>query len=144
MRLDGPNARAWQRRTLVLAGVYNLAWGALVVLAPRATLAWLGLDAESAATRQLWACLGMFVGVYGVGYLAAARHPTRHWPIVLAGLLGKLCGPIGFVLAARAGELPWRMGWTLLTNDLIWWLPFGAILLAARREHLSGENSGER
>lgn len=127
------SAPGWQRATLVLAGIYNLAWGALVVLAPRATLEWLGLDVTTALEEQLWGCIGMFVLVWGLGYLAAARDPLRHWPIVLVGLLGKVFGPIGFALAVAQDKLPLSMGRTLLTNDLVWWIPFGWILLAARR-----------
>ena len=59
----------------------------------------------------------------------------RHWPIVLVGLLGKVFGPIGFVQAAFAGEVPWRAGWLLLGNDLVWWPGFALLLLAARRHH---------
>ena len=40
--------------------------------------------------------------------------------VLLAGLLGKILGPIGFLLAALDGRLPWRAGWTILSNDLIW------------------------
>ena len=70
----------------------------------------------------------MIVGVYGVGYAIAAYDPVRHWPIVLVGLLGKTFGPIGFVFSAVYCELPWIAGLTLLTNDLVWWIPFGLIL----------------
>jgi peroxiredoxin len=73
----------------------------------------------------------MIVGVYGVGYLVASRDPWRHWPIVLVGLLGKVFGPMGFVLAASRGELGWSLGWTIITNDLVWWAPFGVILWGA-------------
>jgi hypothetical protein len=79
----------------------------------------------------------MIVGVYGIGYGIAAFAPLRHWPIVLVGLLGKVFGPIGFLDAALRGEMPWRCGWLIVTNDLIWWLPFTALLLAARRAHRS-------
>ncbi len=127
------SSRGWQRTTLVLAGIYNLAWGALVVLAPRATLEWLGLEVQTTLEEQLWGCIGMFVAVWGLGYLAAARDPLRHWPIVLVGLLGKLFGPIGFALAVAQDVLPLSMGKTLLTNDFVWWIPFGWILLDARR-----------
>ena len=75
----------------------------------------------------------MIVGVYGVGYAIAATDPSRHWPIVLVGMPGKVLGPIGFVQAARSGELPWSFGWTILTNDLIWWPAFVAILWLAWR-----------
>jgi hypothetical protein len=73
----------------------------------------------------------MIVGVYGIGYGIAAYDSARHWPIVLVGLLGKIFGPIGFVWAATQGELPWSAGATILTNDLIWWIPFALILRRA-------------
>jgi hypothetical protein len=81
----------------------------------------------------LWQCIGMMVGVFGVGYAIAATDPVRYWPLVLVGLLGKICGPIGFVIAALAGEFPWVAGWTILTNDVAWWLPFVLILRHAHR-----------
>ncbi|MHC5044925.1 MAG: alkyl hydroperoxide reductase [Planctomycetota bacterium] len=117
--------------TLRLAGVYNLLWGAAVVAAPT----W-GFELAGLAPPRypsIWQCVGMVVGVYGVGYLAAAPAPLRHWPIVLVGLLGKVLGPIGFLLTAARGELPWGFGWTIVTNDLVWWVPFALILHAAWR-----------
>ena len=108
------------------AAVYNLAWGAVVVLFPLAPFRWAGMDPPN--YPELWQCIGMIVGVYGVGYWIAATDPRRHWPIVLVGLLGKIFGPIGFVSAAARGTLPWVAGWTIVTNDLIWWFPFLSIL----------------
>ncbi|MCA9259281.1 MAG: redoxin domain-containing protein [Planctomycetales bacterium] len=125
----GPRASAipcWTRRVLVAAGVYNLLWGAAVVFAPLLWFRVLGMEAPR--YPSLWQCVGMIVGVYGVGYLIAAANPVRHWPIVFVGLLGKLFGPLGFLKAAWSGELPWNWGWLLLLNDLIWWVPFAAIL----------------
>lgn len=122
---------SWMRWVLVAAGVYNLAWGAWVVAYPSALFWWAGMAPP--LYPSIWQCVGMIVGVYGIGYLAAARDPTRHWPIVLVGLLGKVLGPLGFAAAASKGELPWAFGWTILTNDLIWWGPFAAILWAAAR-----------
>jgi len=121
----------WVTLVLRVAAVYNVVWGASVVLMPG--LAFDLFDMEPPAYPAIWQCVGMIVGVYGVGYWVAARDPLRHWPIVLVGLLGKVFGPIGFVYAASKGELPWAMGWTIVTNDLIWWVPFGAILYQAHR-----------
>jgi hypothetical protein len=42
-------------------------------------------------------------------------------------------GPIGFLAYALRGELPWIAGWTIVTDDLAWWLPFALILVQARR-----------
>lgn len=125
---------AWMRRWLVAAGAYNVVWGGAMVLAPIWTLKAFGVSPSNTELwPQLWACIGMIVGVYGLGYVIAARDPARHWPIVLVGLLGKLLGPIGFVDAAMRGQLPWSMGATILTNDLLWWIPFSMILWHAAR-----------
>jgi hypothetical protein len=120
----------WMAGTLWLAAAYNVAWGTLVVLAPLAPFRWAGMEPPN--YPQIWQCVGMIVGAYGVGYAIAAGDPLRHWPIVLVGLLGKVLGPIGFALSAVRGELPWIAGWTILTNDVIWWVPFALIL---RRAH---------
>jgi len=129
----GRRTPAWMTWCLVAAGIYNLAWGALTVLRP----AWLfdltGLEQPN--YPFIWQCVGMIVGVYGVGYLAAARDPARHWPIVLVGFLGKIFGPLGYAGGVIRGEVPPEFGWTLPTNDLVWWVPFALILLHALRVH---------
>ncbi|MCP4192364.1 MAG: redoxin domain-containing protein [Planctomycetaceae bacterium] len=125
------NFPIWGKATLVLAGIYNLAWGAFVVLFPLFIFEATGLDAP--LYPQIWQCVGMIVGVYGIGYLIASTDPARHWPIVLVGLIGKVLGPIGFLGAALSGTLPWDWAAVILTNDLIWWLPFAAILFWAFR-----------
>ncbi len=119
--------------TLIAAGLYNLLWGAGVVLFPNAGFSLIGIDPPR--YPEIWQCVGMIVGVYGIGYLVAARDPLRHWPIVLVGLLGKIFGPIGFLQAAATGALPWIAGLTILTNDLLWWVPFSIILWRAYVYH---------
>ncbi|MEL6739941.1 MAG: peroxiredoxin-like family protein [Planctomycetota bacterium] len=126
-----PAAPRWMSLTLRLAALYNVLWGALTVLYP----AWLfdltGL--EPPAYPFIWQCVGMIVGVYGVGYWVAARDPLRHWPIVLVGFLGKIFGPLGYVDGVVRGNVPVEFGVTLPTNDLIWWIPFAMMLWAAFR-----------
>jgi small multidrug resistance pump len=129
----GRTSPAWMARVLAIAGVYNILWGAIVILLPQQTLALLDLPDQSPVTLNFWACIGMIVGVYGVGYLAAARDPLRHWPIVLVGFLGKIFGPIGLIKPWNDGTLPSEFWLTIIFNDLIWWVPFALILLAALR-----------
>jgi small multidrug resistance pump len=135
---------AWMRYALYLAALYNLAWGAAVVLFPAWTFRVGGLytpahePVDPALYRHLWRCIGMIVGVYGVGYAIAATDPVRHWPIVLVGLLGKLLGPIGAIDGVRRGELPASMLWTNVTNDFIWLVPFALILRHAYRASSGG------
>ncbi|MFG0242361.1 MAG: SelL-related redox protein [Phycisphaerales bacterium JB054] len=121
----------WARRWLYAAGIYNLVWGAVVIVFPNALFDLVG--AERMRYPEIWQCVGMIVGVYGIGYLIAARAPRVHWPIVLVGLLGKVLGPIGFAVALAKGTFPPAFGLTILTNDLLWWAPFGLILWDAAR-----------
>jgi peroxiredoxin len=140
-------APLWMRRTLMAAAAYNLIWGTWVILRPLDLFRWTG--AVDPIYPSIWQCVGMIVGVYGIGYAIASSDPFRHWPIVLVGLLGKLFGPIGFLwtLATTSpdtpGRLPLNWGWTIVTNDLIWWLPFAAILYHAAKHHLEPKATEE-
>lgn len=131
---DPQTPPAWMGTVLRVAGVYNLLWGAATVLFPTQTLSLLGLS-PLPTYPELWQCIGMIVGVYGIGYWFAANNAYVHWPIVLVGLLGKIFGPIGFASAVIQGRFPPSMGVTILTNDLIWWVPFTLMLFGAARSH---------
>jgi hypothetical protein len=124
---------------LLAAGVYNIVWGSVVVVAPDFPFALANMPALAQPGRAIWQCLGMVLAAYGLGYIAASRAPLRHWPIVFVGLFGKVMGPIGFVWSAWQGTIAWKFGATILTNDLLWWIPFGLMLLAARRAWLASQ-----
>ncbi|MBS0203085.1 MAG: hypothetical protein JSS49_09325 [Planctomycetes bacterium] len=126
-----PMVPRWIPILLNAAAIYNVAWGVFVILFPNLPFQLVGMAPVN--YPALVQCLGMIVGVYGVGYAMAARDPVALWPLVLVGLLGKVFGPIGFVYAAWIEEFPWIAGVTILTNDVIWWVPFAAILLYAAR-----------
>ena len=131
MTADSLTMPRWIPFVLNAAAVYNLAWGLFVILFPLVPFRWAGMEPPN--YPALVQCLGMIVVVYGIGYALAARDPVTLWPLVLIGLLGKVFGPIGFVYAASLGEFPWFAGWTIVANDLVWWLPFTAILFQAAR-----------
>lgn len=120
--------------TLINAGIYNLLFGLVAILFPNQVFEW--IDMEPPRYPELWQCIGMIVGVYGVGYLIAAFDPARHWPIVLVGFLGKLFGPIGMAISVAKGTLPLFFGAINITNDLIWLVPFALILRYANKESL--------
>lgn len=138
-RQTQPSAAPWMSLWLRAAGAYNVIWGAAAVLAPRAFFEFAGILPPN--YPSLWQCIGMIVGVYGVGYWIAASDPYRHWPIVLVGLLGKVFGPMGFAMALARGEYPAVFGWMILTNDVLWWVPFGLILVRARRHHVGAASA---
>lgn len=123
--------QAWMKWVLWAAAVYNIAWGAWVVLFPNAIFDLADLPLPS--YPQIWQCVGMIVGCYGIGYAVAATDPVRWWAIVMVGLIGKVFGPIGFLNATLAGDFPGSFIWVIIFNDLIWWVPFAGILWAAAR-----------
>lgn len=119
--------------TLKLAAAYNILWGAFVILWPGALFLWAGLPEPQ--YPEIWQCVGMIVGVYGLGYYWASRNPIRHWPIVAVGLLGKVLGPIGFIKALYDGVFNSSFAIVIVFNDLIWWFPFSLILYQAYKVH---------
>ena len=88
----------WIVISLRSAGLYNLLWGGSVVLFPSLFFKLSGWQ-DRPTEPFIWQALGMVIGVYGVGYLISANDPVRHWPIILVGLMGKVLGPLGFLLA---------------------------------------------
>jgi hypothetical protein len=122
---------AWIPRVLNAAAIYNLAWGLFTLFFPLLLFRWAGMASPN--YPSILQALGMVIAVYGIGFAIAARDPVNQWPLVLVGLLGKIFGPIGFVYAVAIGELPWWWWGNILTNDLIWWIPFTAIILHAIR-----------
>jgi hypothetical protein len=113
-------------KALKLAAIYNLIWGAWVILFPNAMFELLGMEKNN--YPEIWQCVGMIVGVYGVGYWIAASDPYRHFPIVLVGFLGKILGPIGFAQALLTNRFPLAFGVIIIFNDLIWWPSFFNLL----------------
>ncbi len=122
----------WAGYWLIAAGIYNLAWGAITIAFPNLIFELTG--AKRINYPEIWQCVGMIVGGYGIGYLIAAWDSRTHWPIVLVGPLGKIFGPIGFGVALARGIFPPLFGVTILTNDLLWWIPFGLILSDAAKQ----------
>ncbi|MFZ4597186.1 MAG: SelL-related redox protein [Terrimicrobiaceae bacterium] len=133
------SAPRWIRNVLLAAAAYNILWGAFAVLFPSAMFTWLNMPQPN--YPQFWQCIGMIVGVFGIGYAIAAFDPVRHWPIVLVGFLGKVFGPLGMVQALWTGQLPWGFALNCVTNDLIWWVPFALILKHAWEQFRCDANS---
>lgn len=114
------------RRVFVAAGIYNVVWGLYAAADPQ----WLFRFAKMPPDNhpQVFACLGMVVGLYGILYLDVARSPERGWLIAAVGLLGKVLGPIGLAGLILTGTWPPRTIVLCVTNDIVWWLPFGLYL----------------
>jgi hypothetical protein len=118
--------RRWHRAVFVAAGVYNIGWGVVSAADPQWLFRFAGMSPLN--EPAIFACLGMVVGLYGVLYLEVARVPERGWLIAAVGLAGKLLGPAGLAVLLVQGAWPARTLVLCLTNDLLWWVPFGLYL----------------
>lgn len=119
--------RRLHRMVFLAAGLYNWAWGLYVGIDPQ----WLFRFAKMPLANhpQIFACLGMVVGLYGILYLEVARVPERGWLLAAVGLTGKILGPIGLAVLLWQGVWPMATVVLCLTNDLIWWIPFALYLV---------------
>jgi len=125
------------------ATVYNAVWGMVVGLQPHLLLDWMGMTRAQQTIAGplpeiLAACIGMFVGVYAIGYACVALDPARFWPFALLGLCGKVLGPAGWALNHAQGHLPWSSLWVNVFNDFLWWPAFIGLLLTVRLEYRAG------
>ncbi len=118
--------RRFHRLVFFVAGVYNIGWGLYAVYDPQWLFRLAGLPPLN--HPQIFACLGMVVGLYGIIYLEVARVPERGWLLAAVGLLGKILGPIGLARLIWIGTWPKSTIVLCLTNDLIWWIPFALYL----------------
>lgn len=118
--------RKFHQITFVLAGIYNILWGLWVSVDPN----WLFRFARMELPNypEIFVCVGMVVGLYGIVYLEIARRPTRGFLLALVGFIGKVLGPIGAVYYVYLGKWTFSALIMNLTNDFIWWIPFAVYL----------------
>jgi hypothetical protein len=118
--------RRFHRAVFLAAGCYNIAWGIWSALDPQWLFRFAGLPPLN--HPAVFACLAMVVGLYGIVYLEVARVPERGWLLAAVGLVGKILGPVGLMVLLIRGVWPMSTIVLCITNDLIWWLPFGLYL----------------
>lgn len=123
---------AWTFYCLMAAGIYNIVWGIWVGLFPNTFFELASLELPTYPV--IWQGMGMVIGLYGLGYIIAAFDPIRHWAIILIGFLGKVLGPLGYAWYAVQGKFPFEFIYIHITNDFIWLIPFGVILLKVKHQ----------
>ena len=80
----------FHRGVFLAAGLYNLSWGVFSVIHPQWLFRFAGMPLQN--YPEIFACLGMVIGLYGILYLEVARVPERGWLLAAVGLLGKILG----------------------------------------------------
>ena len=118
--------RKFHQIVFVLAGIYNIAWGLFAAFYPNWLFEFAGMPPLN--YPDIFACVGMVVGLYGIVYLEIARRPERGFLLAAVGLIGKILGPIGLTILIVQGKWAAATIVMCLTNDFIWWIPFGIYL----------------
>ncbi|WP_220506274.1 hypothetical protein [Microbispora sp. H10830] len=121
--------RRLHRAVFVAAGVYNIAWGAYAAMDPQWLFRFAGMSPQN--HPQIFTTLGMVLALYGVLYLDVALRPERGFLIAAVGLAGKIFGPLGWLWLFSTGQWPVSSGILVVTNDLVWWIPFVVYLVDA-------------
>lgn len=121
--------RRFHRGVFIAAGLYNIGWGVYSAWNPQWLFRFAGMPPLN--YPEIFACLAMVVGLYGLLYWEVARVPERGWLLAAVGLLGKVLGPLGLVGLLWSGRWPLATAVLCVTNDLVWWLPFGLYLYDA-------------
>ena len=114
--------RKLHRIVFLLAGIYNVCWGLWAAVDPNWLFRFAGMPLLN--HPDIFACLGMVIGLYGVLYLETARVPERGFLLAAVGLVGKILGPIGLLILIWQGKWPFAAIVMCVTNDFIWWIPF--------------------
>src|SRR4051794_32723654 len=78
---------------------------------------------------EIFACLGMVIGLYGILYWQVARDPEHGRLIAAVGLAGKGRGPIGPGPFLVRGSLAKRSIVVFVTKNFLWWIPFALYLI---------------
>jgi hypothetical protein len=118
--------RKFHRFVFSCAGIYNILWGLYSAWDPQWLFRYAGMPPQN--HPQIFACLGMVIGLYGIIYFEVARVPERGWLLAAVGLAGKVLGPIGLARLIWNGTWPAATLVLSVTNDFIWWLPFSLYL----------------
>lgn len=117
------------RGVLLLAGVYNLAWGVFIYNFPDAFYSW--LTEQNAAASRLIVYQGAGTFIFGIIYVITALYPVRFWYLILLGFVSKLSGAIGAYFLIIETNITSHFIFHVLVNDLAWLFPLGIITYRA-------------
>jgi len=116
----------WIKAILIFAGLFNIGWGIISIFFQPFFFNLIDLPGPHEAS--IWRSSGILATSMGIGYLIASSNAFRYWPVVFIGLLTKLLMPLSIYIGYLHGDLPTDAFRMAVTNHLIWWIPFAAIL----------------
>ena len=129
--MDNPyEPRSWMKSTLYLTAITKIVFAVIVFTAPQLILDETLSDGQVASSLYFLSS-GTVLAVISIGFLVAAKHPYRLWHLTLFGWLAGAFGPLGFLTNLAWSEV--ALSLPVVFCDLIWWVPFAAIIWGAIR-----------
>lgn len=137
----------WMRGFLLIAAIYNVAWGIFIYNFPASYFRWLTKSSLEAPALISYQGLGTLI--FGVIYLLAAIYPLKLWFLILLGILSKIAGAVGAYFIIMDQQLTRTFLFQVIMNDLIWVIPFIVIFIKILevqkyRDAYIAKESGER
>jgi small multidrug resistance pump len=120
------------RALFALAAAYNFVFALWSGLLPHAFFRLL-LRMPPPKEPAPWPLVAIAVGLFGLLYAYASFRPQRADIVVAIGLLTKVAGPLGWLIAVAREQWPVRTFPLVLLGDVIWWFPLLAYLLRRSR-----------
>lgn len=118
------------RASLVVGGLYDLGFAAVMLVAPR--LPSQTLELPLPGERFYLVFMATVLAMLGVLYFLAAKDPRRYSGIIAVAIAGRLAGAVGFAVCA-AGRPELAGLWPLAAADAVFglvhagcWLPIRA------------------
>jgi len=106
------------RGFLLIAMVYNVAWGAFIFWYPSTFYQWVTTLDSAAPSIIVWQ--GRFAALMGIPYLFGALYPRKFWYLIFAGAATKILGGAWFYIYIL-GSQPEKSGlFHLIMNDGVW------------------------
>lgn len=128
----------WMRGFLLVAAIYNFAWGLFIYFFPATYYQWLG-EAEM-SLNILLKYQGLGILIFGLLYLAAAVYPVRFRAFILAGLISKLVGAALLYYLIMNRVITEKVWFHLIMHDFIWIIPLGIIFVRATKYYHTHHN----
>ncbi len=132
----GENCRAkqWMRIALLLGAAYHVLFAVWTNAWPFHGFDLLGIPRPN--HPMLWRTLGLISGFLGFALFLAAADPVHHWLIVLLGFAKAVAASVIVAFAISNNTLPAGCLLFLVIDDLVWIIPYAAILWITLRAHI--------